>query len=416
MERVGNPFSISEKEKVLDFCQGARCLSFSKETLCDRFNSSEQKRRKKFNAASVFLADSFAHDIIDRFLSYKDTPTVCKFALMHRCAETSLGIPCVDNHFISAPCCMAPLYKLEMHSTTVFETKHFMSCNDINLGNASVSLVGDIFPGTSTPKQWSSRQTNRLLDTERQVTSSTSSGSSCTCEHHETPSGLNSQQFSDFKYSKQAAGTKFATKNQNPRHLAFKSNSFSEPSCSYGESLHVNTNMQHLCRKLFQQLPSENSEGTEKKDSMESVIRHPSYFSDSEDGGINVDMNCMNSDLNNSVFIETRSNCCSPFKEEVPLSNGEPKLLENKKSEIYNKSVETQTNSSFLLQMVEKSKQKLTNLNACSIVVDPICDQMGDVILDSCTRSSSLSSMSDIFVVVAEESVEKVNTAAIVSV
>ena len=386
--------------------------------------SISRRKSKTVNAPSVYLADSLAHDIIDSLLLERETPTVCKFALMHRCRKpTNMGLPCVDDSFISAPCCSAPLYSLQTLSATNFTDKQLGSCADINFEERTTYDYNVPFcPGTSTPKQFSGQMSR--LDTERNCTSSTSSGSSCTCEHHETPSGLNPRQNSGFKRVtvEPTASASSSTNNHFPRYLVFKSNSFSEPSCSYKESLHVNTNFDHLCRKLFQNMSSDNTEDHGKENgpgSNESVIRHPSYFSDSGSvDAVDCDADRTSAELNNSVFVETRSNCCSPFRdEETSPVNGITSLY-NSDLPMLNKSVATQTNLSYLSHKAAKLKEKVKSVKEVSPAEEEkqMCEKMTETGLQSPGRGSNFSSMSDIFVVATEESREQLKQAALRSV
>lgn len=410
--------SRSLKGRVLEYCQGARYLSFRGSMMSAP--SIARITSKRFNASTVYFTDSLAHDIIDCFLSERETPTVCKFAFMHHCREpTNLGLPCVDDCFISAPCCLAPLYSMQpLKDSNVSMGKVLGSSDDMAVGSVTpLFRRRSLYPGTSTPKHHSSGPANRL-DTERNCTSSTSSGSSCTCEHHETPSGLNSKQHSIVKNMtvEPPASSSLSTNNYFPRHSTFKSNSFSEPSCNYKESLHVNTNFDHLCRKLFVNLSSDHSEDNAKQNgSTESVIRHPSYFSDSGSGGAaDDDTDCTGAELNMSVFVETRSNCCSPFREEEICALNKLTCLDNEPSSITKRSVATQTTPSYLSQRTEKPKR---NSAKCALAEkDGICEKMTETHLHSPEQCSNFSSMSDIFVVATEETREQIQSAALRSV
>ena len=380
------------KLRALDALQGVRSLPFDleiytrKTTTKNTRRSSNTRRdvKNKSRIASANLADTFAHDLIDELLSSRHKVTTSRFVMLHNCHEVcNSTMPLIDGFSIRAPCCMAYLYQFPSRSQLVLNTKSSRDkSEELKEAERPLSKMS-----TSTPKNKSSARSDSRGSEQRNMRDSpymaSSSSSSQTAEHHETPLG---QKYSakggysstearvDSRSTNEISSTRSSSSANEPhsdgtrisrprrRRSIFGSNqteasfdfsgflnldsndsdSVFRGHRSYDESLFIQTDLKKDRKDFFESASSQEKSITFEKDransgSVESVIRHPSYFSDSENS-------LKNESPTKDVTVSNSESLTSVFAGEVTdIIEGELGSEERPKS-----SVETQTEASYI--------------------------------------------------------------------
>ena len=406
------------KLRALDVLQGVRSLPldlevFAKSKSSRRSSISRRDVRNTSRLASANLADTFAHDLIDELLSASGrNVTTSRFVLLHNCSELcNSTLPLIDEFSIKAPCCMSDLYQFPLKF--LMGLPEYNDVTKINEFSVKESVRPVSSMSTSTPKHKPPfghvRNVSREPHHQRgSPYAASSSASSQTAEHHETPLGpKNSTQGNAVKVESRPVTTRTSTQNEmrcdgdknEPQKSASKgkrrgrsifmanktesSFDFAKflnlEACdslsvfpahrSYDENLFIETDFKKDPRLLFESSSSnekaitfEDKTQNEKMSSWESVIRHPSYFSD-------------DSELNRSdVKVETKS----PEKYNL-LSNSESlssvfavevtEIIENEENDVIDRTqnnVETQTEASYLSTRSSIDTQSLAMSGRCS--------------------------------------------------